>query len=102
MIFVRRTPVLLAAFSTISVLSSCGGDEGPDLGAAVDTYANGVHASYAASLASAEAMDAAVDAFVADPNAPTLRSAKQAWLDARVDYGLTEAFRFYGGPIDNE
>ena len=25
-----------------------------------------------------------------------------AWLAARDDYGPTEAFRFYGGPIDNE
>ena len=29
-------------------------------------------------------------------------AAKEAWLAARDDYGLTEAFRFYGGPIDNE
>src|SRR5262249_43610750 len=39
---------------------------------------------------------------VADPNDETMAAAKQAWLDARDDYGLTEAFRFYGGPIDNE
>ena len=47
-------------------------------------------------------MDDAIDAFVADPTDATLEAAKQAWLDARDDYGLTEAFRFYGGPIDNE
>ena len=94
--------VLLAVVAPVAVLSSCGGDDGPDLEAAVDTYADGVHASYAASLASATAMDEAVDAFVAAPSDATLESAKQAWLDARDDYGLTEAFRFYGGPIDNE
>ena len=44
----------------------------------------------------------ALDAFVADPTDETLEAAKQAWLTARDDYGLTEAFRFYGGPIDNE
>ncbi len=32
----------------------------------------------------------------------TLAAAKEAWLTARDDYGPTEAFRFYGGPIDNE
>ena len=51
---------------------------------------------------SATALDAAIDAFVADPNEETLEAAKQAWLTARDDYGLTEAFRFYGGPIDDE
>ena len=38
----------------------------------------------------------------ADPTDETLAAAKEAWLAARDDYGLTEAFRFYGGPIDNE
>ena len=65
-------------------------------------YADGVHALYSQSLASARIMDAAIDAFVADPNPATLESAKRAWLRARDDYGPTEVFRFYGGPIDNE
>ncbi|HET9547585.1 MAG TPA: imelysin family protein, partial [Desertimonas sp.] len=28
-------------------------------------------------------------------------AARDAWLAARLDYGPTEAFRFYGGPIDD-
>ncbi len=86
-------------------LAACGGDDGPssDLKEeVVQQYADGVHASYAASLESATTMDAAVDAFLADPTDDTLEAAKQAWLTARDDYGPTEAFRFYGGPIDNE
>jgi putative iron-regulated protein len=86
-------------------LPGCGDDRGPsadDERAAVEHYAAGVHASYEASLASATALDAAVDAFVADPAEDTLAAAKQAWLTARDDYGLTEGFRFYGGPIDDE
>ncbi|MEM7288364.1 MAG: imelysin family protein [Actinomycetota bacterium] len=86
-------------------LSACGGDDGPsddDLAQAVDTYAEGVHASYEASLASAVAMDDAIDAFIADPTDGNLQAAKDAWLAARDDYGPTEAFRFYGGPIDDE
>ena len=70
--------------------------------ATVDHYAAGVHAAYEASLESATELDAAIDAFLADPTDETLDAAKQAWLTARDDYGLTEAFRFYGGPIDNE
>ncbi len=73
-----------------------------DAQAVVDHYAAGVHAAYEASLASATELDAAIEAFLADPTDETLEAAKQAWLTARDDYGLTEAFRFYGGPIDNE
>ena len=65
-------------------------------------YAKGVHGLYAQSLASAKVMDTAIDAFIADPNPASLEAAKRAWLRARDDYGPTEVFRFYGGPIDNE
>jgi putative iron-regulated protein len=75
---------------------------GDDAQAVVDHYADGVHAAYEASSESATELDAAIDAFLADPTNETLEAAKQAWLTARDDYGLTEAFRFYGGPIDNE
>ncbi|HEY6533180.1 MAG TPA: imelysin family protein [Acidimicrobiales bacterium] len=68
----------------------------------VEHYADGVYATYDASLTSATAMQSSIEAFVASPTDATLGAAKQAWLDARDDYGLTEAFRFYGGPIDNE
>ena len=70
--------------------------------AVVANYANGVHASYSQSLASAAAMDVAIDSFLANPTPATLEAAKRAWLVARDDYGPTEAFRFYSGPIDNE
>ena len=70
--------------------------------AVVANYAAGVHASYSRSLGSARAMDMAIDAFLADPTPATLEAAKRAWLIARDDYGPTEAFRFYSGPIDNE
>ena len=68
--------------------------------AAVTTYADLVTASYDASIASAEALQTAIAAFVADPTDETLAAAKQQWLDARDDYGPTEAFRLYDGPID--
>ncbi len=65
-------------------------------------YANGVHGLYSQSLSSAQVMDSAIDAFLADPNPASLEAAKRAWLRARDDYGPTEVFQFYGGPIDNE
>lgn len=85
------------------LFAGCASDDSSNsMAEAVETYADGVFASYTASAASATEMDAAIDAFVADPTEETLESAKQAWLDARDDYGPTEAFRFYGGPIDDE
>ncbi len=87
-------------------LSACGDDDsGPsaeERQEVVDHYADGVSAAYAASLASATELDAAIDAFAAAPTDETMAAAKEAWLAARDDYGPTEVFRFYGGPIDNE
>ena len=96
--------VLAPAVAAVLVLASCGDDDSSSVSEedAVETYAQGVHASYTASLASATALNEAIDAFVADPTEETMQSAKDAWLTARDDYGVTEAFRFYGGPIDNE
>ena len=70
--------------------------------AVVENYAAGAHSSYARSLASARALDAAIDSFLAAPSQPRLDAAKRAWLRARDDYGVTEIYRFYDGPIDNE
>jgi putative iron-regulated protein len=96
-----RIPIVLIA--TLG-LAACG-DDGPgdaDISAAIDTYTEGVHASYAASADSANSMDVAIDEFIADPTDANLDRARTAWLAARDDYGPTEAFRFYGGPIDDE
>jgi len=68
---------------------------------AVLTYADIVYASYADSLATASALNEALIALVQAPSEETLQSAREAWLAARDVYGQTEAYRFYGGPIDN-
>ena len=94
--------LLLAAMSAV-LLSACA-DDGPDDDLkqdVVNNYADGVHHLYSRSLESARALDAAVDRFIADPTPAHLEAAKRIWLEARDDYGPTEAFRFYDGPIDN-
>lgn len=70
--------------------------------AVVRHHAALVHASYTDTLASAQALRRAVDAFIQAPSAATLEAARQSWLAARELYGQTEAYRFYGGPIDDE
>jgi putative iron-regulated protein len=61
-----------------------------------------VHAGYEDSLAGARSLGQAIAAFVKQPSAGALAAARKAWLDAREFYGQTEAFRFYGGPIDDD
>lgn len=65
-------------------------------------HATLVHASYEDTLAAARRLQQAVATFNAAPTADTLAAARKAWLDAREWYGQTEAFRFYGGPIDDD
>jgi putative iron-regulated protein len=68
--------------------------------AALQTYADIAAAGYADSAGSARALAAAIDRLLATPSAETLAGARSAWLQARIPYAQTEAFRFYDGPID--
>lgn len=65
-------------------------------------YSQMVHAGYEDTLRTARWMQTAIVAFAAEPSGARLMSARRAWLTARESYGQTEAFRFYGGPIDGE
>ncbi len=65
------------------------------------TYADIATASYGAALSDARTLSAAIDVFVEQPSAERLRSARAAWIAARRSYAQTEAYRFYGGPIDS-
>lgn len=73
-----------------------------DATAVANHYAALVHASYEDTLAAARAMQQAIGAFTKAPAAGTLAAARKAWLAARELYGQTEAYRFYGGPVDDE
>lgn len=55
---------------------------------------------YNNALAAALTLSKAIDAFKNAPTAATLDAARAAWTSARNAYLETEAFRFYGGPID--
>lgn len=73
-----------------------------DAAAVAQHYAVIVHASYSDTLDAASAMQRAIAAFVKAPSDGTLATARKSWLAARELYGQTEAYRFYGGPIDDE
>ncbi len=70
--------------------------------AVVENYAAIVYASYEDTLTSAKTMQRAIGEFVAKPDRARMEAAKSAWLAAREWYGQTEAYRFYGGPIDDK
>lgn len=91
--------VLLAT----GVLSGCARAPGDDPRRPVlETYAAIVLATYEDTLQAAKALDASVDALLAAPSEQTLADARDKWRAARIPYGQSEAFRFYGGPIDRE
>ncbi|WP_225784034.1 imelysin family protein [Xenophilus sp. Marseille-Q4582] len=107
---------LAAACAALSVSSVCApwllaapaAAQGAAVAAAVTPeqvvrhYAALVQAGYDDTLAGALELQAAVRAFTASPSQAGLQAARQAWLAARESYGQTEAFRFYGGPIDDD
>ncbi len=64
----------------------------------INTYADIAAAKYADSLTTAQTLDSAIEALLADPSEQTLAAARTAWIDARVPYMQTEVYRF-GNPI---
>jgi putative iron-regulated protein len=98
------TPAL-AAFLCAFAGFGCAGEEddaGVPRAEVVESYAALVSANYADALAGAKDLDAAIVAFTESPSDETLEAAKSAWLASRTPYGLSEAYRFYQGPIDND
>ena len=78
------------------------------VGAAEKYDASAVQQNYVAlagglynnALAAALTLSKAIDALKIAPTVATLDAARGAWTNARNAYLETEAFRFYGGPID--
>ena len=99
----RRIVLVVVAGLIAGLLAACG-ESGPTSElkqGVVANYASGVYHLYSQSLQSARALDQAIDRFLDEPTPGHLEAAKRSWLTARDDYGPTEAFRFYDGPIDH-
>lgn len=69
--------------------------------AVVRHYADLALAVFGDALSSAKALQQAVDALLAKPDADTLQAAREAWIAARVPYMQSEVFRF-GNPVVDE
>ena len=90
------------AMATTALASGTLRAQALDAGAVIRHHAALVQASYEDTLAAALDLQRALQAFAAAPSAAGLDAARKAWLAAREWYGQTEAFRFYGGPIDDD
>ncbi len=73
----------------------------PSVADVVKTYADIAQAGYEDSLATARALEAEVDAFLAKPTAEGLEKAREAWIAARVPYQQTEVYRFGNAIVDD-
>ncbi|XZG70654.1 imelysin family protein [Chitinibacteraceae bacterium HSL-7] len=99
---VLRSAIVRTAFASALLFSAPLSQAAVTEQAVLDHYGELVYASYSDSVASARALQSAVHAFTKAPSQAGLDAARKAWLDAREWYGQTEAFRFYGGPIDSD
>ena len=100
-------------FTSRAILSVClaGGLmlSGAALGAGVappkpaevlNTYQDIGHAMYEDSFTAAKALQASIDALLADPTPAKLAAARTAWKAARVPYLQSEGFRFGNAIVD--
>ncbi len=71
-----------------------------DATAVIDAYLAGGRAQYDAAAGDAVKLQSAINVFLEKPTAETLAAARAAWVAARPSYLVTEAFRFYDGPIE--
>ncbi|WGW04278.1 imelysin family protein [Tropicibacter oceani] len=84
--------------STTALLIGIAAPALADKAGVLETYSNIAQATYEDSLLKARDLKGAVDALLANPGPETLGAARTAWLQARVPYQQSEAFRF-GNPI---
>lgn len=84
------------AFLSLTAAPALAGAPTPD--SVVATYADIAAAAYGDSLTTAQGLQKAVAALVAQPSEATLNEARAAWTAARAPYQQTEVFRF-GNPI---
>lgn len=95
--FIRLLGVGLAASTAMTGIAVA--DVTPE--AVIAHYADVAEAKYGDALATARALDAAIEALLANPTDETLQAARSAWLAARVPYQQSEVYRFGNAIVDD-
>lgn len=104
----RSFPMLTLSLAAVTAIAGCtslpwSGEKSQPAtrSAVVSHYANLAHANYQDALTTARVLDEATDRLIANPTNANLKSAKEAWLAARVPYQQTEVFRFGNAIVDD-
>lgn len=102
MLFVSKRALRGFALAlSLSVAPMAAFAQAPSAESVLSNYADIALAGYEDALLTAQALDKAIDALIADPSEASLTAAREAWKAARIPYQQTEAFRF-GNPIVDE
>ncbi len=96
-----RGPAATIFFAGFLTLAGPARADAVDFASVIKTYSDIAHATYEDSLVTARTLRAAINDFLASPDARTLRAAKAAWLAARVPYQQSEAYRFGNTVVDD-
>lgn len=97
-----RLKLLVASLATATFALPVLAQKHPDQADVLGHYAQLVYATYTDAASSALSLKVAIDDFVNAPSEAGLVEARKRWRAAREWYGQSEAFRFYGGPIDGD
>tara|TARA_R110002126_G_scaffold92954_6_gene220478 strand:- start:416 stop:1696 length:1281 start_codon:yes stop_codon:yes gene_type:complete len=96
-----RTAVSLSLLAAATSFASAGSHSKVSAEAVVSHYADIALAKFEDSLTTGQMLDAAIQAFTANPTEDTLTNAKTAWLASRVPYQQTEVYRFGNAIVDD-
>jgi putative iron-regulated protein len=75
--------------------------DAPAASAVLKNYGDIAQAKYEDALSGAKALNAAVDALIANPTDATLAAARDAWKASRPAYQQTEVYRFGNAVVDD-
>ena len=95
-----RFTVLVQVLLIFLLIGKSGHTANNSFSTLANSYANLVSHYYNKVALKTETLNKSIIKFIENPNAYNLNVAKKRWIEARIVYGITEAFRFYGGPID--
>jgi putative iron-regulated protein len=96
-----RTAISLSLLTATTSFASAGSHSKIITEAVVSHYADIALAKFEDSLTTGQALDAAIQMFIANPTEETLTNTKTAWLASRVPYQQTEVYRFGNAIVDD-
>ena len=91
---------LLAACAVVAALVGTAA-QADNVAGVLENYSDIAHATYEDSLVRARSLGASVETFVANPTDANLALAREAWINARVPYQQSEAYRFGNPMVDD-